>query len=72
MMIKYEHNGMTWKIDLDALRRWWSSSWSNSASVQARDLIFFSALGFWAWRIIWDPFERPQMDLNGKNSLYGL
>ena len=26
---------------VDGLGRWWSSSWSNSASMQARDLIFF-------------------------------
>ena len=42
MMTKYEHAGMTRKIDLEGLRRWWSSSWSNSASERARDLIFLN------------------------------
>ena len=33
---------------------------------------FFKPLGFWVWQIIWDNFQRPMMDLNGKNSLYRL
>ena len=32
MPLKYEHIGKVIKIDVEGLRRWWSSSWSNSAS----------------------------------------
>merc|ERR1711994_1147540 len=53
-------------------RRSRRTSWSNSASKQARDLIFFLNPGFWLWGIIYDHFQRPQMGLKGKNSLYRL
>ena len=39
---KYEHIGKVVKIDVKGLRRRWSSSWSNSASEHARDLILVS------------------------------
>ena len=39
---KYEHIGKDVKIDVEGLRRRWSSSWSNSASEHARDLILVS------------------------------
>ena len=39
---KYEHIGKVVKIDVEGLRRRWSSSWSNSASEHARDLILVS------------------------------
>ena len=38
---QYEHIVKVSKIVVDGLRRWWSSSWSNSISKQARDLGFF-------------------------------
>ena len=37
-----EHISKVVKIDVKGLRRRWSSSWSNSASVHARDLILMS------------------------------
>ena len=39
---KYEHIGKDVKINVEGLRRRWSSSWSNSASEHARDLILVS------------------------------
>ena len=36
---KYDHNGKVVKINAEGLRRRWSSSWSNSTSEHARDLI---------------------------------
>ena len=41
MVQQYEHIVKVWKIVIEGLRRWWSSSWSNSTSKQARDLVFF-------------------------------
>ena len=38
---KYEHSKVI-KITVEGLRRRWSSSWSNSASEHARDLILVS------------------------------
>ena len=42
MWQQYEHIGKVVKIDIEGLRRRWSSSWSNSASEHARDLILVS------------------------------
>ena len=44
---KYEHIGKVVKINIEGLRRWWSSLWSNSASEHARDLILVSNPRFW-------------------------
>ena len=38
---QYVHIVKVSKIIVEGLRRWWSSSWSNSISKQARDLGFF-------------------------------
>ena len=42
MVQQYEHISMVSKIVVKGLRRWWSSSRSNSASKQARDLFFLN------------------------------
>ena len=71
MVQQYAHIVKVSKIVIDGLRRWWSSSWSNSASKQARDL-FFLTPGFRVWGIIWDHFQNPQIDLKAQNRLDGL
>ena len=43
---KYEHIGKVVKINIEGLRRRRSSSWSNSASEHARDLILVSTPRF--------------------------
>ena len=68
MVQQYKHIIMVSKIIVEGLRRWWSSSWSNSASKQARDL-FFLTPGFRVWGIIWDHFQKHQIDLKAENSL---
>ena len=35
-------------------------------------MFFFQTLGFGVWGIIWDHFQRPQIDLKVKNSLYDI
>ena len=42
MVQQYAHIVKVSKIVVDGLRRWWSSSWSNSISKQARDLFFLN------------------------------
>ena len=42
MVQQYEHIIMVSKIVVEGLRRWWSSSWSNSTSRQARHLFFLN------------------------------
>ena len=46
MAWKYEHIDKVIKINVEGLRRQWSSSWSNSASEHARDLILVSTPRF--------------------------
>ena len=41
MVQHYEHIIKKSKIIVEGLRRWWSSSWRNSASKEAKDLFFF-------------------------------
>ena len=69
---QYEHIVKVSNIVVNGLRRWWSSSWSNSTSKHARDLGFFKTPGFWVWGIIWDHFQNPQIDLKAQNGLDGL
>ena len=71
MVQQYEHIVKVWKIVVEGLRRWWSSSWSNSTSKQARDLFFLNPK-IWVWGIIWDHFQNPQIDLKAENRLDSL
>ena len=73
---------MVWKIDAEGLRRWASSSWSKSASEQARDLILMATPRFLGMANHLGPFpeasdgpegqEQPVRAVGGQGALHGV
>ena len=42
---------------------------SNFGSEHDRDMVLVSNPMFWVWGIIWDPFQKPKIDLKVKNGM---
>ena len=82
MVQQYEHIVKVWKIVIKGLRRWWSSSWSISASEHARDLILVSNPRFLSMANHLGPFpeasdgpegqEQPVRPVGGQGRLRGV
>ena len=71
MVQQYEHIVKVGKIVVEGLRRWWSSSWSNSTSKQARDLFFFKPQVFGYGESFGTIFRGPRLTRRSRTACMG-